>query len=66
MRVLTRAIVALALVGSAGAHAQQVYLAEPAPVWGPIMRPRPWSSRRAMLRLTMPTSQRPTLALRSS
>ena len=29
---------------------------------GPIMRPRPWSSRRAMLRLTMPTSQRPTLS----
>jgi hypothetical protein len=34
MRVLTGAIVALALVGSAGAHAQQIYLAEPAPVYG--------------------------------
>ena len=34
MRVLTGAIAALALVGSAGAHAQQVYLAEPAPVYG--------------------------------
>ena len=33
MRVLTGAIVALALVGSAGAHAQQVYVAEPAPVY---------------------------------
>jgi hypothetical protein len=34
MRVLTVAIAALALVGSAGARAQQVYLAEPAPVYG--------------------------------
>ena len=34
MRVLTGAIVALALVGSAGAHAQQVYLAELAAVYG--------------------------------
>jgi hypothetical protein len=34
MRILTGAIAALALVGSAGAHAQQVYLAEPAPVYG--------------------------------
>jgi hypothetical protein len=34
MRVLTGAIAALALVGSAGARAQQVYLAEPAPVYG--------------------------------
>jgi hypothetical protein len=33
MRVLTRVIAALALVGSTGAHAQGVYLAEPAPVY---------------------------------
>jgi hypothetical protein len=31
MRVLTGAIAALALVASTGAHAQAVYLAEPAP-----------------------------------
>jgi hypothetical protein len=34
MRVLTGTVAALALVGSAGAHAQQVYLSEPAPVYG--------------------------------
>jgi len=33
MRVLTGAIAALALLGSAGAQAQQVYLTEPAPVY---------------------------------
>jgi hypothetical protein len=33
MRVLTRVITALALAGSTGAHAQGVYLAEPAPVY---------------------------------
>ncbi len=44
MRILTGAIAALALVGSAGAHAQQVYVAEPAPAMltrRPIMGPRP-------------------------
>jgi hypothetical protein len=33
MRVLTGAIAALALVATTGAHAQEVYLAEPAPVY---------------------------------
>jgi hypothetical protein len=33
MRVLTGAIAALALVGSTTAHAQGVYVAEPAPVY---------------------------------
>ena len=49
MRVLIGAIAALALVGSTGAKAQVVYLAEPGPVYvnrRPIMRPHPWSLRR--------------------
>jgi hypothetical protein len=33
MRVWTGAIAAVALVGSTGAHAQGVYVAEPAPVY---------------------------------
>ena len=33
MRVLAGVIAALALVGSSGAHAQGVYVAEPAPVY---------------------------------
>jgi len=38
MRVLTGAVAALALVGSGGAYAQGVYIAEPAPV---IVTPAP-------------------------
>jgi hypothetical protein len=43
MRVLTGTIAALALVGSTGAHAQGVYLAEPAPVYvNPAPYPAPY------------------------
>jgi len=43
MRVLTGAIAALALVASTGAHAQAVYLAEPAPapIYGDYARAAP-------------------------